>query len=107
VGLSIEAALPRLEREGDTQQLLWALISQADHCCLTTKRPIRAASAYQDALAGAPDFAVDAVRSQLTLYQELGLLSDNVAKALSVLPAAPAPRAVAKMPGGVLLFTGH
>lgn len=107
VAFSLEAALSRLQREGDTEQLLWAKISQADLCCLTTARPARAATAYQDALAGAPDFAVEAVRSQLTLYQELGLLSDNVAKALAVLPLAPPPRAVIQRPGGVLLFTGH
>ncbi|MEX5213407.1 MAG: hypothetical protein NW703_04515 [Nitrospiraceae bacterium] len=107
VAFSLRAALPRLQREGNTEQLLWAKISQADHCFLTTTRPARAASAYQDALAGAPDFAVDAVRSQLTLYQDLGLFNDNVAKVLSMLPAAPPAHTVSRMSGGVLLFTGH
>jgi hypothetical protein len=107
VAFSLQAALPRLQREGDAEQLLWAKISQADLCCLITKRPVRAASAYQDALAGAPDFAVEAVRSQLTLYQELGLLTDNVAKALAVLPASSPSSAAASKPGGIVLFTGH
>jgi hypothetical protein len=104
--LSLKATAERLEREQLTD--MWAEISQADLCFLTSKRPVKVTDAYRRALVDAPAFARDAVRRQLSLYQELGLLSENVAAVLSVLPADSGPlssmQSIAKR---VLLFTGH
>ena len=104
VGLSIGSALDRLKRESRTD--IWAEISEADLCLLTTKRLGRVTSAYEKALAGADDFAVEAARDQIELYQGLAILNENVQAALSAFP----PRtAKGQGPGNawVLLFTGH
>jgi len=104
VGLSIGSALDRLKRESRTD--IWAEISEADLCLLTTKRPGRVTSAYEKALARADDFAVEAARDQIELYQGLAILNENVQAALSAFP----PRtAKGQGPGNarVLLFTGH
>jgi len=110
VGLSLQATLDRLEREGRSDNI-WAEISEADLCFLTAKRPTRVISAYQRALASADDFAVEAARSQIVLYQQLGILGDKVKAALSVFapPSAEAgaPQGWEKKNPRVLLFTGH
>ena len=109
VGLSLQATLDRLEREGRSD--IWVEISEADLCFLTAKRPTRVISAYQKALDGADDFAVEAARSQIALYQQLGILGDNVKAALSVFAPSPAeagaPQGGQKKNPRVLLFTGH
>ena len=78
---------------------------------MTAKRPARVISAYQKALDGADDFAVEAARSQIALYQQLGILGDNVKAALSVFAPSPAeagaPQGGEKKNPRVLLFTGH
>jgi hypothetical protein len=117
VDLSIKAAEARLKREQKTD--IWAEISDADLCFLTSDKPSKVTNAYRRALVDAPVFAFDAVRGQLGLYQELGLLQDNVTAVLAVLapaqasssapqPASSAPQpAPAAVPTRVLLFTGH
>ncbi|MGH8587954.1 MAG: tetratricopeptide repeat-containing protein, partial [Gammaproteobacteria bacterium] len=109
VGLSLQATLDRLEREGRSD--VWVEISEADLCFLTAKRPGRVKSAYQKALDGADDFAVEAARSQIVLYQQLGILGDNVEAALSVFAPSTAeagvPEGGEKKNPRVLLFTGH
>jgi hypothetical protein len=109
VGLSLQAALDRLEREGKID--VWIEISEADLCFLTAKRPARVISAYQKALDGADDFAVEAARSQIALYQQLGILGENVKAALSVFAPSSAepsaPQGGEKKNPRVLLFTGH
>ena len=109
VGLSLQAALDRLEREGKSD--VWGKIGEADLCFLTVKRPARVISAYQKALDGADDFAVEAARSQIVLYQQLGILGENVKAALSVFAPSPAeagaPQGGEKKDPRVLLFTGH
>jgi hypothetical protein len=103
VGLSIAGEQTRLQRAGKTD--VWAEVSAADLRCLTSKRPSRVADAYRKALAGAPDFTVEAVRDQLSLYQRLDLLAENVEAALAAcgpVPPAPGPRDTR-----ILLFTGH
>jgi hypothetical protein len=108
VGLSLQAALDRLKREGRSD--VWVEISEADLCFLTAKRPTRVISAYQKALDGADDFAVEAARSQIVLCQQLGILDDNVKAALSVFAPSPAeagaPQGGEKKNPRVLLFTG-
>jgi len=109
VELSLKAADTQLKREKKTD--IWAEISEADHCFLTSKRPGKVTNAYRRALVGAPPFAADAVRGQLVLYQELGLLQANVTAALEALAPAPsaggAPQPAPAGPTRVLLFTGH
>jgi tetratricopeptide (TPR) repeat protein len=100
VALSVRAALERAKRIRKPD--LWAKISEADLCLLTTKRPERARTAYEKALAGADAFAIDSARGQIELYRELGVLTANVEAALAAFP----PTVVRGTPR-VLLFTGH
>jgi hypothetical protein len=103
--LSLKATGERLEREQRTD--VWAEISEADHCFLTSNRPAKVSNAYRKALADAPAFASDALRRQLSMYQDLGLLKENVEAVLSVLEPAPVVTEVASVAKRVLLFTGH
>jgi hypothetical protein len=101
--LSIKAKAERLEREQKTD--VWVEISEADLCFLTSDRTAKVANAYRRALVDVPAFVGDAVRRQVALYQDLGLLTENVEAVLGVLDPASAP--VASGPKRVLLFTGH
>lgn len=105
VEVSIDASKKRLERERKAD--IWVNISEADLCSLTADRPKKVANAYRKALAGAPDFAVDAARTQVLLYQQLGVLPENMAAALSEMPAPPPPKNGQEARPRVLLFTGH
>jgi hypothetical protein len=110
VELSIEAAKNRMERREEKD--IWVLISEADLDCLTSNRPGRVVNAYRKALADAPAFVADSVRAQLSLYQELGTLKENVEAALSVLPQPTSTLPMEKQEPGkrplrILLFTGH
>lgn len=105
VEISIDAAQKRLDRK--KQKDIWVDYSEADLCCLTSNRPKKVASAYRKALADASDFGVDAVRAQLDLYQQLGVLPENVAAALAEFPAASPPKPPQEKRQRVLLFTGH
>jgi hypothetical protein len=100
--LSLKATVERLKREQRTD--VWTEISEADHCFLTSNKPSKVSSAYRRALVDAPAFVSDALRRQLGIFQDLGLLKENVEAVLSVL--GPAPE-VASAPKRVLLFTGH
>src|SRR4029079_19168799 len=84
----------------------WVDISAADYLFLTSTRAPRVAFAYQSALKGAPDFYFDSARTQLEMFQSLGVLTENTGAALAVVkPASPPP---AKAPiGRVILFSGH
>ena len=103
--LSLKATAERLKRE--ERRDVWAEISDADLCFLTSKRPAKVSNAYRKALVDAPAFVSDAVRRQLSLYQELDLLKENVEAVLSVLEPPPVMTQVAAAPQRVLLFTGH
>jgi hypothetical protein len=107
VARSLAAARRRLDRLGRSD--MWLAISQADLRFLTSDRPQSVAASYRKALAGAPDFALESARTQLKLYQVLGVRSANAETALAVFPpesAAAAPAASGPAPR-VLLFTGH
>lgn len=105
VELSLKSAAERLEREQRTD--VWVESSEADLCFLTSNRPAKVSNAYRRALADAPAFVSDTVRRQLSLYQELGLLKENVDAVLNVLEPAPVVTEVAAAAKRVLLFTGH
>jgi hypothetical protein len=105
VEMSINAAQKRLDRE--QKKDIWVDYSEADLCCLTSNRPKKVASAYRKALADASAFGVDAVRTQLEFYQQLGVLPENVAAALAEFPAPELPKPPKEKGQRVLLFTGH
>ncbi len=103
VRLAIESKQVALQRAGTSD--IWVEISTADLICLTSSRPNRAGQAYKKALAAASDQARDAVRRQLSLYQRLGFLKDNIQAALDNI--APSSGQVQEAPPHVILFTGH
>jgi len=102
VRLSLEAAKSRMERAGEAD--MWFDITLADFACLTSNRPPFVANQYRKALADAQDFEIDAVRRQLSIYEQLGILTSNVTEALE---AIPSPDVSEEKPPHVLLFTGH
>ena len=106
VEFSIHASKQYLDQTGRSDP--WVDISLADFRFLTSDRPGLVAHAYEAAVAEQPDFISDSVRTQLAVYQELGLLAENVARVLEVLAPPPAPGTIAA-PAGVrsILFTGH
>jgi hypothetical protein len=108
VDLAIEARQLAYARQvsPDREGKLWTDISAADLAFLPSTRPKAVAQKYRVALAGAPSFAVDAVRDQIKIFQRLDLRRDFVGEALEV--TGPGEDAVAVEPTGrVLLFTGH
>ncbi|HEV2706897.1 MAG TPA: tetratricopeptide repeat-containing protein [Pyrinomonadaceae bacterium] len=102
VTMSLEAAKMRVARAGKSD--MWFSITLADLACLTSKRPAYVADKYRRALAGAQDFEIDAVRTQLYIYEQLAVLSDNVTASLQTLPSPDVSEA---KPPHVLLFAGH
>src|ERR1043165_8500679 len=107
VELSLKSTAEHNKREGVDD--IWLEISKADLCLLTSNKPGKVANLYRDALAGAKDFEIDAVRRQVSLYKELGLIQENVQAVLGVLDGPPTsgPPPVASAPRRVVLFTGH
>jgi tetratricopeptide (TPR) repeat protein len=100
----------------DTENLMWAAISRADHGFLTGRKPTAVANKYSEALANATDFARSSVRAQLEIFRSVGVRSDFVQAAQAAIdrlaataPAAsPAPVPLKpEPPSRVLLFTGH
>ena len=101
---SLGAAAERLKKRDERD--IWVDLSNADFCCLTLEEPKRAAAAYKAVIGRADPFEVDSVRRKLLIYQQLGILRDNVAAALAALPEAPVEEKKAR-PLHVFLFTGH
>ena len=105
VGVSLDAAKQRTQQAGTADP--WLDISLADYLFLTSDKPKRVAFAYKSVLADAPDFYFDAARAQIQLFQDLGVLTENAAKALEVFQPAGTTPAPAAAPARVVLFTGH
>ena len=107
VDLSLKSTIERNKREEKTD--IWAEISQAELCFLTSNKPGRVSNLYRDALAGAQDFDTDSVRRQVNLYKQLGLIPENVQAVLDVLDgtAGLVPPPPESTPRRVILFTGH
>jgi tetratricopeptide (TPR) repeat protein len=109
----IELDALRLQRQKLTgavqrsdQEDRWVDISAADYLFLTSNRATKVAFAYRSALKDAPDFYFDSARTQLELFQNLGVLSENAGAALTVFKPASPPLST-DPPGRVILFTGH
>jgi tetratricopeptide (TPR) repeat protein len=105
VEVSLDATLARL-KAADKKDV-WAEISTADLCCLTSDRPKKVVAAYRDALAVAPDFAKASVRNQLAIYRDLGVLTANVSEVFKFVGEPEPEDAGAKKQQRVLIFTGH
>ncbi len=105
VKLSLEAAKSCIERAQEKD--MWLSITFADLACLTSKRPSYVADLYRRALANAQDLEIDSVRRQLSLYEQLGVVTANVAEALKAIPAPKIDEKPDEKPPNVLLFTGH
>lgn len=105
VKLALDATMARLKREG--RKDVWAEVSLADLRCLTLKKPRRVAAAYREALAGAQDFVTSSVRSQLTIYKDLGVLAANVEEALKFTGLPEPEEEDAEGEERILIFTGH
>jgi hypothetical protein len=106
VKLAIESKRNALDREEQTD--IWAEISAADLIMLSSTRTKRVGRAYKKALAGAPDFASDSARKQLSLYQRLGILTENTQAALDNIPeVGQKQKSLEEAPPRVILFTGH
>lgn len=101
VGVSLEARLRRASKRD-----VWAEISAADLRFITSKKPARVAAAYREALAGAPEFARDSLRKQLSIYRELGVLTTSLA-GVEQIAGAPSLPPGSKLKERVLLFAGH
>jgi hypothetical protein len=106
VTMSLEAQQERLRRSGKKD--LWLSITAADLACLVAAPPKRIAQLYEKALAEADEFALDSVRQQLQLYEQLGVASANVAEVLGTPRFKPfASKPPTDATPHVLLFTGH
>jgi hypothetical protein len=102
VEICLEKNRDLLERERKKDP--WLEVSEADLCCLTSDRPRRVADAYEKVTGKLSAFDLDAARQQLLMYQDLGILKENVEAALNVLPPFEKQEEERKR---ILLFTGH
>jgi len=105
VRLAIESKQSVLQRSN--QRDIWVEISSADLICLTSGRPSRVGQAFKKALADASEQARDAVRRQMSLYQRLGILQENIQAALDNIAPAVGQVQAQEPPPHVILFTGH
>lgn len=105
VASSLDAANMRLKESGLSDP--WMEIAFADYQFLTSTRPTKVAFAYSSAVAGAPAFNFNSTRTQLELFQQLGVLKDNAQQALEMFKPAtveiPTPSPLSR----TILFTGH
>jgi hypothetical protein len=84
----------------------WLLSSTGDLNLLTQPNARRAIYFYKKAAAAGGDFVLDSARKQLMLLTQLGVLKDQVEKALEVFPPESAPALNLRI-DRVLVFTGH
>lgn len=105
VEFSIHASRQYLDQTG--QRDPWVEVSLADFRFLTIDRPGSIAQSYQAALAGQADFIGDSVRTQLGVYDDLGLFADKVSRVLGVLAPPSTGPAAAPAAMRTILFTGH
>jgi hypothetical protein len=110
VQLCVRSTLEYLkaQRTPNTDDLMWASVTDADVAFLIAKRPQAVAQRYRKALTDASDFAICSVLEQLELFERLAVRREFAAEALKVVreldkkQAATAPK-----DSTVILFTGH
>ena len=86
------------------QQDPWLLSSAGDLSLLTQPNARRAIYFYRKAAAQG-DFILDAVRRQIQMFADLGVLEKNITEVLKILPEPKDPETHELE--RVLLFTGH
>jgi tetratricopeptide (TPR) repeat protein len=91
---------------GGADQDQWLLSSAGDLNLLTQPTPRRAIYFYKKAAALGGDFVLDSARKQLMLLTQLGVLKDQIEKALEVFPPESVGTSNERI-DRVLLFTGH
>ncbi|MEJ7766630.1 MAG: tetratricopeptide repeat-containing protein [Chitinophagaceae bacterium] len=101
--LSIEAGKKTTIKE--SEEYAWLRITEADYICLTEARPPRVKLSYQNALREANNLNFDATVRQLLIYQQLGIVKENIKAALEALPDVLLSGGKTKQ--HTLLFTGH
>ncbi|HEX4750817.1 MAG TPA: tetratricopeptide repeat-containing protein [Bryobacteraceae bacterium] len=84
----------------------WLLSSAGDLNLLTQTTPRHAIYFYKKAAAVGGDFVLDSARKQLMLLTQIGVLKDQIEKALEVFPPESVPASNERI-DRVLLFTGH
>ena len=97
---SIEAQRKRTNGAID----LWLNMTEADHACLTLNKPLRVGGLYKKVIQEASDLNFDSAKRQLVIYEQLGVLPDNVKEALSAFNEA---KVFDVSKRHYLLFTGH
>jgi hypothetical protein len=103
VAQAVETAIARALNDDDR---LWARTSAADLRFLGEERPARVIQAYRDAIPRNNPFASDAAKTQLQLFESLGVkaeLANEVMRTIEPLVAAPKPPADLSL----VMFAGH
>jgi hypothetical protein len=103
VAQAVETALARTLNDDDR---LWARISSADLRFLGEERPARVIQAYRDTIPRNNPFAWDAARTQLQLFESLGVkaeLASEVMRTIEPLVATPKPPPDLHL----VMFAGH
>ena len=104
VALSLDAAEAQNTATGTEDR--WLNASVADLSFLTSRRSGRVQYLYESALSDANGFEIESMRTELDLFESLGLLPENTKAALAAFP----PTQTLNMNSAldrVLLFTGH
>ena len=102
VEFSLAARAQQLARANKSDP--WFDVSVADLAFLNGRPNVR--QLYRDAFARAGPFAVSAVRRQVEIFEQLGILPASV-EATAALVATPRVAPAMSPPPHVLLFTGH
>ena len=101
VQASIDAKRKRNKDDVD----LWLNMTEADLACLTSNKPLRVGGMYQKVIQEANDLNFDSAKRQLIIYQQLGVMPENVDAALNAFLQAKITKDEKKR--HYLLFTGH
>lgn len=104
VEVAHNAKMHELERQNRKDS--WVEIGLADIRLLTTDNPEWVANGYRDALDGATDQALESVRHQLAMYNELAIFKANLDEVIKY-TGLPEPAVDEKQRKRVLIFTGH
>lgn len=107
LAITVEASLngrkKQVQSEGKVDP--WLNMTEADLCCLTSKRPQRVGSIYQKVIQEASDLNFESAKRQLVIYEQLGVYPDNIKAALEAFQNAQVFNEDTKR--HYLLFTGH
>jgi hypothetical protein len=103
VATSVQANKKQLEQRGGED--LWLNMTEADLNCLISHQPPRVKNLYQKVIEQSNDFNFEAAKRQLIIYQELGVMPNNVKAALQAFKDAK--EFTEETQRHYLLFTGH